>query len=117
LPYDRTGLSKGIGGSGPGEIRNESSLENNGIFVLRESTVNSIDYQGKTVQIEGKESIKFDKLLIASGVKNRIPAISGLSNSTFFTLRNKQDYLGISEAVKKPDVKNVTIIGGGFIGM
>jgi NADPH-dependent 2,4-dienoyl-CoA reductase/sulfur reductase-like enzyme len=32
-------------------------------------------------------------------------------------LRNKQDYLNIYEALSKAPNKNVTIIGGGFIGM
>lgn len=35
----------------------------------------------------------------------------------FYTLRNKQDYTKINEALRAPGVKNVTIIGGGFIGM
>ena len=33
----------------------------------------------------------------------------------YHTLRNKQDFLNITEALKAPGVKNVTIIGGGFI--
>jgi NADH dehydrogenase FAD-containing subunit len=67
--------------------------------------------------IEGKEALSYDKLLIANGVKNRIPNIEGLSSVNYFTLRNKKDYTNINQALREPGVKNVTIIGGGFIGM
>ena len=36
---------------------------------------------------------------------------------SYHSLRNKQDYLEINKALREPGVKNVTIIGGGFIGM
>lgn len=50
-------------------------------------------------------------------MRNRIPRIPGLNAVSFFTLRNKKDYAEINAALTAPDVKNVTIIGGGFIGM
>lgn len=117
LPYDRSLLSKGMSGQAPGPIRNEESLENNGIYVLKGSNVTGIDYNSKNVSIEGQESLSYDKLLIATGVSNRIPPIQGLNTVPFFTLRNKKDYNNIKEALSAPGVKNVTIIGGGFIGM
>jgi NADPH-dependent 2,4-dienoyl-CoA reductase/sulfur reductase-like enzyme len=69
------------------------------------------------VAIEGKESLPYDKLLIASGAKNRVPNIQGLSAVNYYSLRNKEDYIRIGEALKNSPTKNVTIIGGGFIGM
>jgi len=92
-------------------------LENNGIVVLTESTVTGIDYDNKNVKIEGKAPLSYDKLLIASGVRNRVPKIDGLNNVHYHTLRSKQDYININEAIRASGVKNVTIIGGGFIGM
>ena len=118
LPYDRTLLSKYLDHlHPPGDIRNQQALENNGIVVVRESTVTGIDYVDKKVQIEGKESLSYDKLLIASGMRNRVPPIKGLSNVDFYSLRNKKDYTAVNEALRGEGVKNVTIIGGGFIGM
>lgn len=35
----------------------------------------------------------------------------------YYSLRSKQDLLNINEALKASPSKNVTIIGGGFIGM
>ena len=76
-----------------------------------------IDYVNKNVSIEGKDALSYDKLLIASGVRNRIPNIQGLSSVKYYSLRNKQDYLNIHQALTDSPTKNVTIIGGGFIGM
>lgn len=50
-------------------------------------------------------------------MRNKIPAIEGLNQVSYHTLRNKKDFQNITEALKAPGVRNVTIIGGGFIGM
>lgn len=59
----------------------------------------------------------YDKLLIASGCVNRFPPIQGLKETKFSSLRNIEDYEQINSALRQQGVKNVTIIGGGFIGM
>ena len=61
--------------------------------------------------------MKYDKLLIASGCVNRYPPIPGLNNVNFKSLRNIKDYEQINSEIRKEGVKNITIIGGGFIGM
>lgn len=55
--------------------------------------------------------------MIASGCKNRTAPIKGLDQVPFYSLRHKQDYYNINTAIRAPGIKNVTIIGGGFIGM
>lgn len=67
--------------------------------------------------IDSKESLSYDKLLIATGCVNRFPPIKGLQETKFSSLRNIQDYEHINSAIREPGVKNVTIIGAGFIGM
>ena len=102
---------------GPGPVRSGESLENNGIIVVSESKVTDIDYRNKSVNIDGKASLSYDKLLIASGVRNRIPPIPGLDKVGYFTLRDKNDFVSINNAIRANGAKNITIIGGGFIGM
>lgn len=80
MPYDRTMLTKGMDGTKPpGPIRSAESFANNGIVILQESTVTGIDYEAKKVIIKEQEPLKFDKLLIASGLVNRVPPIKGLT--------------------------------------
>lgn len=59
----------------------------------------------------------YDKLLLATGCVNRVPPIPGLNNVEYSGLRNISDYEKINQALRQKDVKNVTIIGAGFIGM
>jgi NAD(P)H-nitrite reductase large subunit len=56
-------------------------------------------------------------LLIASGSVNKYAPIKGLDQVKFFGLRGVDDYKSINEAVRQQGAKNITIIGGGFIGM
>lgn len=55
--------------------------------------------------------------MIATGAVNRVPSIKGLDHVKYFGLRGVDDYKQINEAVREKGVKNVTIIGAGFIGM
>lgn len=100
----------------PQPIRSESYYQENGIVFLGETTVTGIDYDKKNVNIQGQGHVSYDKLLIASGCVNRFPPIPGLDKTNYSSLRSLKDYEQINQAVRD-GVKNVTIIGGGFIGM
>lgn len=76
-----------------------------------------IDYSTKTVKIQSKSPLSYDKLLIATGSINRFPNIPGLNETKFNDLRNIKDYEQINDAIRGEGVKNITIIGAGFIGM
>ncbi len=78
-PYDRTLLSKGMNAEkAPQPIRSEDNLKKDGITFMGEKTVTGVDFKGKKVKIGDKETIKYDKLLLASGCKNFVPPIPGL---------------------------------------
>lgn len=62
----------------PGPFRNADHLKNNGIVFVGDSTVTGIDYKNKKVNINSKEPLAYDKLLIATGCVNRFPPIPGL---------------------------------------
>lgn len=55
--------------------------------------------------------------MIATGSNNRYAPIKGLDQVNFYGLRSVQDYKQINQAVRENGAKNITIIGGGFIGM
>lgn len=60
---------------------------------------------------------KYDKLVIATGAIPVKPNIEGINSNFVFTLRNVNDADKIKEFIKNNNVKNATIIGGGFIGL
>ena len=57
----------------------------------------------------------FDRLLIATGVKPRVPEIPGTSLKNVYTLTNLEDAMRIREVL--PAVQRVAIVGAGYVGL
>lgn len=59
----------------------------------------------------------YDKLILSMGAKPIVPRIQGLEMVNSFTIRNVVDIDKLNKFVKNMNSKNVTVIGGGFIGV
>ena len=88
------------------------------------SEVTNIDKANKVVTVKnhltGEEYTEnYDKLIIAVGAKPIVPPFKGLETIPHFTLRNVVDVEKIHNSVFSKDkpVKDVTVIGAGFIGI
>ena len=79
--------------------------------------VTEINRQEKTVTVNGKEILCYDKLVLAPGAKPFKPDIEGINNHKIHTVRTLKDGNAIKEIVKTAKVKNAVVIGGGFIGV
>lgn len=82
----------------------------------------SIDRENK--EIEVKDYInnkvyreKYDKLILSPGAKPIVPNIEGLDKVNVFTIRNVVDIDKLNIFIKNLDIKDVAVIGGGFIGI
>lgn len=117
VAYDRVQLSKNIYGADINglTLRGPDFFKEYGIDLLKGASASNIDPKAKTVDIEGGSPVKFDKLLIATGGRPRVPPIKGANLKNIFTIRNYEDVLKIREASK--DIKNVVVLGASFIGM
>jgi NADPH-dependent 2,4-dienoyl-CoA reductase/sulfur reductase-like enzyme len=60
--------------------------------------------------------LSYDRLLIATGVSPVIPEWEGANLDGIFTLKTIPDAKGILEYLQR-DIENVTVIGGGYIGL
>jgi NADPH-dependent 2,4-dienoyl-CoA reductase/sulfur reductase-like enzyme len=60
--------------------------------------------------------LTYDRLLIATGVSPVIPEWEGAHLDGIFTLKTIPDAKGILEYLQR-DIENVTVIGGGYIGL
>jgi len=90
-------------------------LENNGIELIKDEAV-TVDREKKVVTLKGGEQIGYDKLIFATGSLPMIPPIPGVDKKNVFPVKKEFDYLGgLLESMKS--VKNLVIIGGGFIGV
>lgn len=117
LPYDRTALSKNPFNTEIGKItiRDDDFFTKHDITVMKNSQVKYVNIDKSIVEIEGKDNIKFDKLLLATGARPRVPSVSGTGLKNVLTLRTYQDMQKIKEAAQQS--KKIVIVGASFIGM
>ena len=76
-----------------------------------------IDSENRKVKTIAGERLSYDKLVLALGASPVIPNIEGINNNKIFTVRTLEDADKIKEFIKKNNVKNAVVIGGGFIGV
>jgi NADPH-dependent 2,4-dienoyl-CoA reductase/sulfur reductase-like enzyme/rhodanese-related sulfurtransferase len=86
------------------------------------SEVVSIDRAEKTVEVKNHEtgetySESYDKLILSPGAKPIVPPIPGLDKIPNFSIRNVVDIDRLNQHLKGTQPNNVTVVGGGFIGV
>lgn len=61
---------------------------------------------------------EYDKLILSPGADAIKPkSIKGIDSDNVFTLKNVVDVSGIDSYIRENDVKDIAVIGGGFIGI
>ncbi|WP_300379635.1 FAD-dependent oxidoreductase [Clostridium sp.] len=82
----------------------------------------SIDRENKEIEVKDyinnevyKES--YDKLILSPGAKPIVPNIEGMDKVNIFTIRNVVDIDKLNIFVKNLNIKDIAVIGGGFIGI
>lgn len=86
------------------------------------SEVISIDRKNKTIEVRKTDSNEiykesYDKLILSPGAHPIVPKIEGIDEANLFTIRNVVDIDAINQYLKSNDIKDVAVIGGGFIGV
>lgn len=59
----------------------------------------------------------YDKLVLSPGATPIRPNLEGINNSNVFTVRNVADIERINSYIKQNGIKDVAVIGGGYIGV
>jgi 3-phenylpropionate/trans-cinnamate dioxygenase ferredoxin reductase component len=118
VPYQRPPLSKAylLGKIGapalrfrPPEFFDEQRIER-----LHDS-VTSIDRAARSVTLASGASLPYDHLVLATGARNRVPAVPGIELDGVFGLRTQADADAL--APRLGTVRNAVVIGAGFIGL
>ena len=73
----------------------------------------------KVIDVKTNEIFEdsYDKLMIATGARSIIPPIKNANIENVSTLKTMEDGIKVKEIINKDEVKNVVIIGAGFIGL
>lgn len=117
-PYERPPLSKQyLRGEAPFDkalVRPTDFYEQNRIDTRLSVRATRVDPAARVVDLDTGEVVHYDKLLIATGVRNRRPPIPGLDMPGVFDLRS----VGDADAIRSEIVsgRKAVVIGMGFIG-
>ena len=87
------------------------------VDIRMDAEVTEINRKNKTVTVNNKDILSYDKLVLAAGAKPFIPNIEGINSPKIHTIRMLADANRLKQQVKIENVKNAVVIGGGFIGL
>jgi NADPH-dependent 2,4-dienoyl-CoA reductase/sulfur reductase-like enzyme len=104
------------------QARTVEQMRNSGVDVRIKHRVRSVDTAVKELVVEnlanGEQFIQcYDKLMIATGATVIKPSFYDKAHSNVFTLTKMEDGKRLKEIAAREEVRDVTIIGGGFIGI
>ncbi|MBO69053.1 MAG: hypothetical protein CL398_12190 [Acidiferrobacteraceae bacterium] len=119
LPYDRPPLSKkcitGAKSFDSCLFFDDKFYRENQVELILGCRVDEIDFGNRSLNINNRRSIKYDKLLITTGSRNRTLEIEGIAPGEILQLRTIEESKTILAKVQSES--SVLIIGGGFIGL
>ncbi len=117
-PYERPPLSKEQLQAAPPMMQfllPPEELDVLGIEWKRACSCVSIDRSVRKVELSTGESIGYDKLILCTGGRARIPAIPGFNADCVHTLRTLEDAERLRAELRRG--ARVLVIGGGWIGL
>jgi 3-phenylpropionate/trans-cinnamate dioxygenase ferredoxin reductase subunit len=118
LPYERPPLSKSfLRGETPFEdalVQPEAFYRDNGIELRLGETATAIDTSAKIVGLESGDQVPFDRLLLATGARNRRFPIPGLDLPGVHSLRTVDEAEALREEISPG--RRAVVVGMGFIG-
>jgi 3-phenylpropionate/trans-cinnamate dioxygenase ferredoxin reductase subunit len=118
IPYQRPPLSKAFLKDPKHDLlplRPASFYEKNRIALRLGKEVTAIDLRAATATLSDANLIAFDRLMLATGARPRLPPIDGITLDGVLTLRNAADARNIRDRLQMS--ANVVVVGGGFIGL
>lgn len=117
-PYERPPLSKGyLRGDTPIEklqVRPPEFYAQQAIDTMFGTRARGIDERGRHVDLEDGRKVPFDRLLIATGARNRRPPIPGIDLQGVHQLRTIGDADRLRQEMQP--ARTAVVVGMGFIG-
>ncbi len=126
ISYSGCGLPYYVGGIIPERkkllIKTAEQFSQDGIQILKRHRVDHIDLEKRHVSglnlDTGKPFVDtYDRLVIATGSEVIRPKVPGLGLENVFQLHSIYDADAILPKVQSAEVKNVVVVGGGYIGL
>jgi 3-phenylpropionate/trans-cinnamate dioxygenase ferredoxin reductase subunit len=118
-PYERPPLSKQVltGDAEPesAELWGADWYREHEVELRLGQRVVAIDRSRHLVRTEGGSEQEYDRLLLATGARPKVPPLPGMDLAGAQTLRDVDDSLAIRDALARG--ARVVLVGGGYIGL
>ncbi|WP_311488185.1 H2O-forming NADH oxidase [uncultured Helcococcus sp.] len=99
----------------------KEEFESKGAKVYMETSVERVDFENKKIYAKTKDGEEivdtYDKLILSTGSEPIIPNIPGHDLENVMQVKLYQDAQAVIDKIKDKDVKNVTVVGAGYIGV
>ncbi len=100
---------------------NKETLESKGATVNMETAVTKIDFDAKIVYGKNAKGetveAEYDDLILATGSLPIIPKLEGMDLENVQKVKLYQHAEVVIEKLKKPEIKDVVVVGAGYIGV
>lgn len=77
----------------------------------------SLDAAAGTVTFAGRETVSYDKLILATGAVPFVPDVPGVRLPGVFSMRTPDDASSLRSALEQAGCRSAVIVGGSFIGL
>ena len=119
LPYERPPLSKeflaGKKSLMDFTVHDSAWYRENGVDLRLGTRALSVDAAGQTVELPDDVTVKYDKLLLATGSRSRRPNIPGSDAAGVHYLRTFDDALALDSVLVEGS--SLAVVGAGWIGL
>lgn len=100
--------------------RTVEQMEQSGINIKINHEATAVDYDKKVVyykdlKTDEEKSISYDRLMLATGANAIVPPVPGVEAKNVYTFNRLHAVQEIKDQLD--EIKHVTIVGGGFIGV
>ena len=99
------------------DCRTEDFWKENNVKAIIGKKATALNFNEKTVQLEGGEKVPYEKLLLATGGKPFVPKTEGSDKDGVFTFTTINDAQRIAAKIFAINAKAAVVIGGGLIGI
>ena len=117
--YERPPLSKQVLAQEASEeslnLFSSDQVESFSVILHKPDAALKIDKSAKTVHLQSGKTLAYDKLLIATGSRARLPISEWSTLQNVCTLRDIKDCQNLAKQFET--AKNIAVIGGGWIGL
>lgn len=119
LPYERPPLSKeylaGKKSLTDFTVRNSDWYRDNNVDLRLRTRVSDLDAAGHTVGLADGTTVRYDKLLLATGSASRRPPIPGADAGGVHYLRTYEDAVALNSVLTEG--ASLAVVGAGWIGL